>query len=83
MGQGNWRDRTGKRLKCSMFSLSLSLPVKPAFGNPRPLKPEGKVWSKENLPLVKEDKVREHLNKLDVQKPMMGPDGLYPCKGAG
>ncbi|GAB0189052.1 mitochondrial enolase superfamily member 1 [Grus japonensis] len=36
-----------------------------------------KVWRKEDLPLVEEDRVREHLGKLDVHK-FMGPDGMHP-----
>ncbi|GAB0204486.1 mitochondrial enolase superfamily member 1 [Grus japonensis] len=35
------------------------------------------VWRKEDLPLVKEDQVREHLGKLDIHK-SMGPDGMHP-----
>ncbi|KAJ7396014.1 hypothetical protein BTVI_148902 [Pitangus sulphuratus] len=35
-----------------------------------------KSWKK-NLPLVKEDWVREHLGKLDIHK-SMGPDGMHP-----
>ena len=37
---------------------------------------KGKVWSKEDTPLVEEDQVREHLNKLDICK-SMEPDGLH------
>ncbi|GAB0183985.1 mitochondrial enolase superfamily member 1 [Grus japonensis] len=36
-----------------------------------------KVLQKEDLPLVKEDQVREHLGKLDIHK-SMGPDGMHP-----
>ncbi|GAB0204618.1 mitochondrial enolase superfamily member 1 [Grus japonensis] len=36
-----------------------------------------KVLRKEDLPLVKEDWVREHLGKLDIHK-AMGPDGMHP-----
>ncbi|GAB0207209.1 mitochondrial enolase superfamily member 1 [Grus japonensis] len=36
----------------------------------------GKVWRKEDLPLVEEDRVREHLGKLDIHK-SMGPDGMH------
>lgn len=32
--------------------------------------PNGKVWSKEDLPSVEEDQVREHLNKLNTPKCM-------------
>ncbi|KAK4828703.1 hypothetical protein QYF61_000541 [Mycteria americana] len=37
----------------------------------------GKVWSKDNLPSVEENPVREHLNKLDIHM-FMGPDGVHP-----
>ncbi|GAB0182914.1 mitochondrial enolase superfamily member 1 [Grus japonensis] len=36
-----------------------------------------KVWRKEDLPLVEEDWVREHLGKPDIHK-SMGPDGMHP-----
>ncbi|GAB0207970.1 mitochondrial enolase superfamily member 1 [Grus japonensis] len=36
-----------------------------------------KVWRKEDLPLVEEDQVREHLGNLDIHK-SMGPDGMHP-----
>ncbi|GAB0208273.1 mitochondrial enolase superfamily member 1 [Grus japonensis] len=36
-----------------------------------------RVWRKEDLPLVKEDWVREHLGNLDIHK-SMGPDGMHP-----
>ncbi|GAB0179468.1 mitochondrial enolase superfamily member 1 [Grus japonensis] len=35
------------------------------------------VWRKEDLPLVEEDRVREHLGKLNIHK-FMGPDGMHP-----
>ncbi|GAB0195017.1 mitochondrial enolase superfamily member 1 [Grus japonensis] len=36
-----------------------------------------KVWRKEDLPLVEEDRVREHLSKLNIHK-LMGPCGMHP-----
>jgi len=36
----------------------------------QPLKTTGKFWSKEDLPWVEQDQVREHLNKLDIHKSM-------------
>ncbi|GAB0179750.1 mitochondrial enolase superfamily member 1 [Grus japonensis] len=36
-----------------------------------------KFLQKEDLPLVKEDWVREHLGKLNIHK-SMGPDGMHP-----
>ncbi|XP_009330384.1 PREDICTED: carbonic anhydrase-related protein [Pygoscelis adeliae] len=33
------------------------------------------IWNKEELPLLEEDQVREHLNNLDTHK-SMGPDGM-------
>jgi len=35
-----------------------------------------KVWKKDDLPLVEESQVREHLNRLDIQK-SMGPDRMH------
>ena len=37
----------------------------------------GKVWSKEDLPSLEKVQVREHLNKLDINK-SMGPDRIHP-----
>ncbi|KAK4816298.1 LOW QUALITY PROTEIN: hypothetical protein QYF61_014596 [Mycteria americana] len=34
------------------------------------LETSGKVWSKEDLPWVEQDQIREHLNKLDIHKSM-------------
>ncbi|GAB0205958.1 mitochondrial enolase superfamily member 1 [Grus japonensis] len=36
-----------------------------------------KVCQKEDFPLVKEDRVREHLGNLNIHK-SMGPDGMHP-----
>ena len=36
-----------------------------------------KIWRKEDLPLVEEDRVRDHLGKLDVHKSMI-PNGMHP-----
>ncbi|RMC04262.1 hypothetical protein DUI87_19081 [Hirundo rustica rustica] len=36
-----------------------------------------KEWWEEDIPLVKEDWVREHLSKLDIQK-SVGPEGIHP-----
>ena len=36
-----------------------------------------KVWRKQDLPLVEEDRVRDHLGKLNTHK-SMGPDGMHP-----
>ncbi|GAB0209598.1 mitochondrial enolase superfamily member 1 [Grus japonensis] len=36
-----------------------------------------KVLQKEDFPLVEEDRVREHLGKLDIHK-STGPDGMHP-----
>jgi len=36
-----------------------------------------KVCRKDDLPLVEEDCVRDHLSNLDAHK-SMGPDGMYP-----
>ncbi|GAB0175927.1 mitochondrial enolase superfamily member 1 [Grus japonensis] len=36
-----------------------------------------KVWRKEDLPLVEDDQIREHLCKFDIHK-SMGPDGMHP-----
>jgi len=36
-----------------------------------------KAWGKEDFPLVMEDRVRDHLRKLDTHKSMT-PDGMHP-----
>ncbi|PKU48001.1 rna-directed dna polymerase from mobile element jockey-like [Limosa lapponica baueri] len=36
-----------------------------------------KVWRKEDFPLVKENRVRDHLGKLNTHK-SMGPNGMHP-----
>ncbi|KAK4826401.1 hypothetical protein QYF61_008688 [Mycteria americana] len=35
------------------------------------------IWNKEELPLLEEDQVMEHLNSLDIHK-SMGPNGMQP-----
>ena len=35
------------------------------------------VWQKQDLPLVEEDCVRDHLSKLDTNKSMC-PNGMHP-----
>ncbi|GAB0183716.1 mitochondrial enolase superfamily member 1 [Grus japonensis] len=40
-------------------------------------KTDGKAWSKEDLPSVEEDLVRQYLSKLDPHK-STGPDGMHP-----
>ena len=37
----------------------------------------GKGWSKEDVPLVKEDQARKYLSNIDIHK-SMGPDGMHP-----
>ena len=36
-----------------------------------------KVWSHDGLLLVEEDRIKKHLNKLDIQM-SMGSDGVNP-----
>lgn len=49
-------------------STVLSLLVKPAYSNPRPLQPERKLAAI-NIYLQRRDiRIGEHLNKLDIQK---------------
>ena len=38
-----------------------------------------KVWSKEDLPSMEEDQVREHLNKTDIHN-SIGPDKMNRMK---
>lgn len=54
----------------SVFSGKISLQVSSS--------PEiiGKVWSNVVLPMVEDDHMREHLNKLDMHN-SMGPDSLH------
>ncbi|PKU46095.1 rna-directed dna polymerase from mobile element jockey- hypothetical protein [Limosa lapponica baueri] len=44
---------------------------------PPNLEESEKVWTKEALPLVQEDQVKELLSELDTHK-SMGPDGMHP-----
>ncbi|KAK4816474.1 hypothetical protein QYF61_017226 [Mycteria americana] len=55
--------------------LTLVLTIKTYFQESQARETWGIVRSKEYLPLVEEDEVREHLSRLDVRK-SMGPDGL-------
>jgi len=41
------------------------------------LKIREEAWRKDDLPLVEEDSVRDHLDNLDAHK-SMGPDGIHP-----
>jgi len=43
----------------------------------QPLEVREKSCRKEDLPLVEEDRVRDHLSKLNTHK-SMGPDGMHP-----
>ncbi|GAB0209855.1 mitochondrial enolase superfamily member 1 [Grus japonensis] len=60
-----------------MPSLLQSLLLKLTLRYPRPPKVGEKVLRKEDLPLVEEDRVREHLGKLNIHK-SMGPNGMHP-----
>lgn len=66
-----------ERLRCSKFSLPRSLLVRLVFRSPRLLKPVRKSGPRKTLLLVKEDQVREHLNKLDIHKSMR-PEQMHP-----
>ena len=54
-----------------------ALSSKSGLQEPRVPETKGKIWSKEDVPLVEEDQVREYLGKLDLHK-SMGPDGKQP-----
>ncbi|PKU47483.1 rna-directed dna polymerase from mobile element hypothetical protein [Limosa lapponica baueri] len=45
--------------------------------DPQTLEVGGRPWRKEDLSLVEEDWVRDHLGKLDTHK-YMGPGGMHP-----
>ena len=49
---------------------------KTALQESKALDTRGEVWRKEDLHLVREDQVREHLSKLDICRPM-DPDGVH------
>ena len=49
---------------------------KSSFHEYQALQIREKGQSKENLPLVEEDQVREYLSKLDIRK-SMGPDRVH------
>lgn len=55
---------------------SLVFTVKTGFQESQVPVTSGKVQSKEDLPLVEEDQVREQLNKMDIHK-AMGPSGIH------
>lgn len=59
MTQKMWRD--------SMSSLLQPLLGRPAFRNPKLLRP-GLVWSKEDSLLAEKDQVSEHFNRLNARK---------------
>lgn len=42
------------------------------------LQSQGKVYNQEDLLLIEEEQVREHINKLDIYKTMR-LNGVYPC----
>ncbi|PKU44861.1 rna-directed dna polymerase from mobile element jockey-like [Limosa lapponica baueri] len=44
---------------------------------PWTLEESEEVWTKEDLPLVEEDQVRDQLRRLDIHK-SMGPDRIHP-----
>jgi len=44
---------------------------------PQSVEVREKAWRKDDLPLVEEDWVRDHLSKLDTHK-SMGPNGMHP-----
>jgi len=44
---------------------------------PRAPKVREEAYREDDLPVVEEDCVRDHLSNLDVHKPM-GPDGMHP-----
>jgi len=43
----------------------------------RSLEGREKAWGKEDLPLVEEDQIRDHLSKVDTHK-SMGPNRMHP-----
>jgi len=60
-----------------MPSLLQSSLLRLALRHPQSLEIREKAWRKEDLPLVKEDQVRDHLSKLDTHR-SMGPDRVHP-----
>jgi len=59
----------------AFFALVFS--AKPGIRAAQSLELREKAWRKEDLPLAEENRVRDHLSKLDTHK-SMGPEGMYP-----
>lgn len=68
-----------KKVKVPSLSafFALTLLVRFAFSRPRPVSPLAKVWGNKDLPLMEDNQVSEHINKLDIHK-SRGPDGTLP-----
>lgn len=74
---------TWKRLSYSTAPSLLSLLVKSAYSNPRPLQPEMKLAAI-NIYLQRRDvRIGEHLNKLDIQKSKEPAEYTYKSWGRG
>lgn len=67
---------TMEKSKVSIAFFALVFTAKNCLQESQAVKTTGKVWSKENLPFVKEDQARKHLNRLDVHM-SMGPDSMH------
>lgn len=72
MGQQIWWQRTWKRLR----NFVLVFTGKMCLEESEASQITGKFWSNEYFFLTEENQVREHLNKLDIDKSMR-PDGMH------
>ncbi|PKU45830.1 rna-directed dna polymerase from mobile element jockey-like [Limosa lapponica baueri] len=75
MGAMVLEDTEKAKLLNAFFASVFSAQTSPR--EPQNLEESEKVWTKEALPLVQEDQVKELLSELDTHK-SMGPDGMYP-----
>lgn len=53
--------------------------AKASSQEPQMMEPREKVWRKEEFSLVKENQVRDNLDKFDTHK-FIGPDGMHALK---
>lgn len=67
---------TGKAEVLNAFFVSF-ITAKTGLQEAQATETKGKVWSKEDIPVVEVEQPRKHLNKLDIHKSVES-DGLHP-----
>lgn len=76
-GGGELVTKNMEKAKVSNATFALDLTIKTSLQEPPGPGDERKVCSKDNLPLVDEDELREYLNQLEISE-STGPDRLHP-----